>query len=586
MKHGSLLCFGVVLVLALGLSLGSSPLAAQAPAKPGLGALTVHVRDAAGVPQLGASVQLVSEIPGLTASYQFLTNTNGSFSSEKVLPGIYTVRVTLAGYLPSVEKHIRIASNLSTAVRVELESMFATLEQLRRPPSGSPSDADEWKSVLRAGAGLRPILQWNEDDPAGARPVAFVVENHQFRPKARVEWTEGSRRPGSISNLSAAPATMFAYDQRIDGSNHVVFAGQASYDGESPAGGIAAVWLPAGSYATGSRSVIVFREAKIGTDGPVFRGGRLDQSTTLSLGDRVLLRAGGEYVFVGVASTASALRPRINLETRIADEWYGNLIYAAIPVGGQVLDAEHYASEIPSTLSSALNELDAFPALLWRRNRPVLEDGRHEEVNLEHKLGSKGSLQFAAFHDNNSHVALFATGNSLPSAEYFQDFYSKGFAYDGGASNSWGGRVALREKLSEDIELTAVYSIGGALVPATGIESTPHDILRTERKNSVAASMSAKVPKAGTKVTVGYKWVEGNPISRVDPYGESLYQLNPYLHVGVRQPLPRFLLGRWEAVAECDNILAQGYRPLNTVDGPLVVVPAFRSFRGGLSLQF
>jgi hypothetical protein len=62
--------------------------------------------------------------------------------------------------------------------------------------------------------------------------------------------------------------------------------------------------------------------------------------------------------------------------------------------------------------------------------------------------------------------------------------------------------------------------------------------------------------------------------------------MNPFLHVGIRQTLPKFALGRWEASAECDNLLAQGYVPMSTRYGQVYLVPQFRSFRGGLSLQF
>ena len=105
-------------------------------------------------------------------------------------------------------------------------------------------------------------------------------------------------------------------------------------------------------------------------------------------------------------------------------------------------------------------------------------------------------------------------------------------------------------------------------------------------RHSLAAKVSAKLPRAGSNLSVGYKWVNGLSVSRVDPYGESFYQINPYLYIGIRQPLPWFALGRWEANAECDNLLAQGYVPLNTPDGSVLLIPAFRSFRGGVSLQF
>jgi hypothetical protein len=183
-------------------------------------------------------------------------------------------------------------------------------------------------------------------------------------------------------------------------------------------------------------------------------------------------------------------------------------------------------------------------------------------------------------------VALFGKGNDLPGGEYFHDFYSRGFAYDGGSSVTWGGRAALRERITDDLELTAIYAFSGALAPVTTPEGPLRDALRTMPRQSATLKVSSRIPLSGTRVTAGYKWINGTSLSRVDPYGESLYDVSPYLHVGIRQPLPWTLLGRWEANAECDNLLAQGYVSMASTDGQIVLVPAFRSFRGGLSLQF
>jgi hypothetical protein len=538
---------------------------------------------------LGATVAILSETPGAAATYLFLTNTEGTFNGEKLAPGAYTVRVTLAGFLPFLEKHIQISPNLTTTVRIQLESMFASIEQLRRPPAASAAEADDWKWVLRSAPGLRPVLHWNEPDPAGSITSSIVVEQNVHRPLGIVALTDGARRPGSVSNVAAAPSTAFAYDQKIAGSNHIVFAGQITPDEESPAGGIATVWLPTGSAESGPSSTMVLREAKLGTNGLTFRGVRLDQSETVALGSRFLLRAGGEYVLVGLGAPASGLRARVKLETRVTSSWYVDAIYAALPNGTTPNDALNAALEgmdTPGVLADALNQLDAFPALLMRGGHPVLESGRHEELAAERKLGARGVFQMAAFHDNYSHVALFGRGNSLPPEEFFQDFFSRGFAYDGGASNDWGGRVALREKLSDDLELTAIYAFSGALVPVAEMDGGLREGLRTTQRQSVATKITARIPQTGTHLSAGYKWINDTALSRVDPYGEAAYQVSPYLNVGIRQPLPRMLFGRWEASAECDNLLAQGYFSLNTRDGQLLLVPAFRSFRGGVSLQF
>jgi len=87
-------------------SLAAIPAAAQA--KPVPGKLAGVVRDAAGTPQMGASVELISEAMGVAASHSFLTNTQGMFRGDKLAPGFYTVRVTLAGFL----QHLKNTSAL------------------------------------------------------------------------------------------------------------------------------------------------------------------------------------------------------------------------------------------------------------------------------------------------------------------------------------------------------------------------------------------------------------------------------------------------------------------------------------------
>jgi hypothetical protein len=342
--------------------------------------------------------------------------------------------------------------------------------------------------------------------------------------------------------------------------------------------------LPTGTLGAGPHTALVLREAKLGPQGRTFRGVRIDQGGALTLGNRTVLRYGGEYVLVGLGAAASSIRPRAELDIRISDDWSTALIVASMPSGPAPLEASD--AQPGGALAAALNELDAFPALLWRGGRPVLESGRHEELAAERKMGTRGKLQIAGFHDDNRHVAVFGRGEDLPAADYFQGYLSDGFAYDGGASSSWGTRVALREKFDGDVELTAIYSFGGGLAPVDGTDGSLRDRLRTTQRHSFGASVSAKVPRVGTKVNAGYKWVNGVTVSRVDSYGESLFQFDPYLHLSVRQPLPKFTLGRWEAIADCNNVLAQGSVSMASRDGHLVLLPAFRTFRGGLSVQF
>jgi hypothetical protein len=570
------------LVLAVAFSLvGANPAVAQLKSVQGI--LSGVVRDTAGTPQLGASVQVIPESGTSATAIGFLTNTQGIFRGEKLAPGLYTVRVTLAGFLPTLEKHVRVTANLTTLVRIQLESMFASLEQLRRAPASTATEADDWKWVLRSASSVRPVLQWVDQDPLGT--VTADADSVPSDPShGRLEFTDGARRPGSVSNLPASPATAFAYDQQLGSASRLLLAGLVSYDGESPAGGIATVWLPTGSLGAGPHTALVLRESKLGDMGPSFRGVRLDQGGSLALGTRAVLEYGGEYVLVGLGRSASSLRPRMELDTRLSDDWHASLIFASMPSGPDPI--ETLDGENANTLAAAMNELDAFPILMWRAGRPVLESGFHEELSAERKLGPNSKLQVAAFHEDNSHVAVFGRGSNLPAADFFQDIYSNGFSYDGGSSSSWGTRAAYREKLGNDVELTALYAFAGALTPSSAAAGPLRELFRTAGRHSAGGKVSARVPHLGTRVTAGYQWVSGTTLTRVDGFGEALFDMEPYLHVGVHQRLPKFGPGRWEANAECDNLLAQGYVTLNSADGRVTLMPAFRTFRGGLSLQF
>ena len=581
MKQERLRALGALILTAMVSTLTAMPVAAQS--KPLPGKLAGVVRDAAATPQMGASVELIPEAVGLTVLHGFLTNTQGVFRGDKLVPGLYTIRVTLAGFLPTLEQHVRVSSNVTTVVRIELESMFASLDQLRRMPANSTANADDWKWVLRSASTMRPVLEWVDGGTLSAATID-ADSGKPHPPRVRMEFTDGARRPVSASTIASSPATAVAYDQKLGGTGRVILAGQMSYDNDTPAGGIATVWLPTGTLGAGPHTALVLREAKLGPVGPVFRGVRLDQGGALMLGDHTVLRYGGEYVLVGLGAAASSLRPRAELNYRISDDWSTALLFASMPAGPGPLEA---SDALPGgALAAALNELDAFPALLWRQGRPVLQSGWHEEIAAERRIGTRSKLQMAGFHDDNRHVAVFGRGNDLPTTDYFLDNFSNGFAYDGGSSSSWGTRVAFREKLDGDMELNALYSFGGALAPSDNTDGLLRDMLRTVPRHSLGAGISAKVPRLGTRVLTGYKWVSGVTVSRVDGYGESLFQMEPYLHLMVRQPLPKFALGRWEAIADCNNLLAQGYVSTGSRDGHVVLVPAFRTFRGGLSVQF
>jgi hypothetical protein len=561
---------GWVFVVVLGL-------AASAAAKQGYGTISGVVLDPSGTPQMGASVWLISEDSGGRTVAQFLSNQHGAFFTDHLKPGEYAVRVSVAGFLPAMERHVAVISNLTTLLRVQVETVFSSLDTLRRKPD-APAEQDDWKWVLRSSTATRTILQWDDTgNGIVSKTLGADLPNPQ-RPRALVQVTNGALRPGSASNFPNAPVTAVSYDQQLGSLGRVLVAGQMGYD-RGASTSFASVWLPSGIAGTGPETVFIWRQSKFGAEGMEFRGMRIDHTEQLTLGDRFQLRAGAEYLRAGIISSISSLRPHAQLNARLTPSLTASLIVAANP------PSEQWGRT--GALESAIGELDSLPPVLFHNGSPVLEGGWHQELSVRRKMGSQSTFEVAAFHDSTRDQAIFGTG-ATASPEFVQDAFSPAFLYDGGNSSSWGTRAAYRQKLCDDLEVAAIYAWAGALSPGGELNTTFSDLrdsFATRNHHSLAARISGKIPQSGTHFSASYKWISGTALSRMDQFGEAAYQMDPNLHLSIRQPLPGFN-GRWEALADFSNILAQGYVTVNGQDSRMMLVPILRSFRGGVSFQF
>lgn len=552
-------------------------LAASATAKPGFGTISGVVLDPSGTPQMGASVWLISEDSGSRIVAQILSNQHGTFFTDHLKPGQYGIRVSVAGFLPAIEHHIAVMSDLTTLLRVQVETVFSSLDTLRQK-SDTPAEKDDWKWVLRSSAATRTILQWDDTGSEIASNTLGADLPDAQRPRALVQVSNGAMRPGSALDFPNTPATAVSYDQQLGDLGHMLVAGQMGYD-RGASGSFAGVWLPSGDAENGSETVFVWRQSKFGAEGMEFRGMRIDHTERIALGDRFLLKVGGEFLRAGIISSVSSLRPHAQLNAKLSTNLTAALILAANP------PSEQWGRT--GDLESAIDELDSLPAVLFRNGSPVLEGGWHQEVSVKRKIGSQSTFEIAAFHDSSRDQAVFGTGASA-SPEFIQDSFSSAFLYDGGNSNSWGTRAAFRQKLSDDLEVAAIYAWAGALTPGGDLNAATSDLrdsFTTSNHHSVAARISGKISQSGTQFSASYKWISGTALSRMDQFGEAAYEMEPNLHLSIRQPLPG-LNGRWEALADFSNLLAQGYVTVNGQDSRMMLVPVLRSFRGGVSFQF
>src|SRR6185437_8905429 len=508
----------VVSILGL-LAAAISPLAAASRS----GKISGRVLDDSGVPQMGATVLISPDALSPAAPVRLLTNAEGRFTSSALLPGSYIVRVSLAGFLPALRSNVVVNSRRTTNVQISMGSIFSGFANLRQRPNQSPENG-EWSWVLRSASATRPVLRWHRDSSSSSANPFTEIALRSRETHSRVDVTSGAR-PGSANSFSDSPATSVAYQENVGASGELLLAGQVSYVSQTTNGGFAAIWLPSGDRRDGPSTSVVVRQSRLGLGGPTVRAMRVDQQGALAITDNVSLRYGAEYILAGLgAATTTGIRPRAELAMRISPGWQASALLASRPW-------PEASPEATAPLESALDSLDALPTVLFRDGRPILESGWHEELAVEHLLRHHGRIILAGFHDGSRDMAIFGKGNAVSNnPDYIQDFFSNGFAYDSGSSDSLGARAVYQQKIREGLMATVVYAYAGALAPLalTAPSASLRDDLATRYRHSVAGTVSAKVPYTKTRITTGYKWINGTVVSRQDEFGEAFYGIDPY----------------------------------------------------------
>lgn len=568
LRIAALFFFGILLA-------ASSSLAAH-----NFGKLTGFVADPGGSPQMGATVWLTPEFAGGRA-IELLTDENGIFVSQRLRPGLYSVRVTLAGFMPSFQDHINVGASVDTSVHIELASIFFSLDQLRKK-SSKPAEPDDWKWVLRTASSSRPVLQLRDGTVVIANRSA--VENDDER-RVSVELNNGSVRPGSSSALPGYLGTAVSYDQSLGAAGKLLMAGEVNYDDATPGvfgGSAAAIWLPRGKFGEGPETTLTVRQIRLGDSGRSIRAMRFEHSEQMALVDHVVLEYGGEYLSGGyIGAVSSSLRPHARLGIRLSPHWDTAFLVETDP------DAYGLRTDM-SGENPAIDAMQAGPRIIWGNGHPILNGGWHEEFAVRHDVGTRGQIESAVFRDDSRHQAVYGTvvdsSNSSASG-----VFPGALAYDGGAAGFWGTRLVYREKLADNLEVAGVYALAGALAPGDQIASAAdfREALQARYRNSIAARVAGKLPKSKTQLAASYKWIDGTVVTRQDIYSEVTMAIDPNLSLSIRQPLPSFRrAGHWEALADFRNMLSQGYVSLESADGRMLVMPVERSFRGGVSFQF
>ena len=208
----------------LGLLLVALALPVLAADRPGYASVSGYVRSAAGVPQMGAMVEVLGSA---AHSFKVFTDENGFYSASGLLPGIYNIKAYSPSFLPALRERVGLTPGSSVLVDLKLSGLFEAI-QLPAMRGTAAGQDDDWKWVLRS-ASNRPILRMLED--GSVAPAAESADpNHEL--KGTLSFVAGSASEGfgSASDMS----TVFSVEKSLFSAGTMAFQGDVGYGNGSP----------------------------------------------------------------------------------------------------------------------------------------------------------------------------------------------------------------------------------------------------------------------------------------------------------------------------------------------------------------
>jgi hypothetical protein len=519
----------------------------------------------------------VVEIVGTAArTWTVFTDGAGFYYASDLVPGLYTVKVSAASFLPAWRDKVGLHPGTSTHLNITLNTL---LNAMRVGPLRGTADDDDWKWTLRSVAN-RPVLRVFDDPTLSA-------DKSDRNLTGSLSFLAGSAAGGYGSGSDMN--TGFSVERSVFSTDRVGLSGNVGYGDGLPDSVLRATYshqLPDGSGPSMGVAIRRFAPSDPNLHDASLQSLALSGADDLSLGDVVELKFGSELQTIQFLGRVTAFRPYGSLDLHVSPNTVVGYSYAtSLPT---LRDDKAFDSE-PADLNGGLNQSD--PRISVSNFSQQLESAHHQELNVSRRIG-RNNMQLAVFSDRVENTALLGTGEVTAAGGFLlPDSYSDTFTYAGGTLATHGLRLVLERKLYADLSATLDYACGDVLdlaKPDVEIQNAGQ-FISTQRRQAVAAKFSGSIPRTHTRWIASYRWVNGSALTPVDMFNASPGQSDAFLNLFVRQPIPTmgFLPAHMEAVIDLRNLLAQGYVPVMGQDGQTVYfVQSARAVRGGVTITF
>jgi Carboxypeptidase regulatory-like domain len=589
---------------------------AQSPAAdlslPVTGNLLGSVTDAGGTPQMGATVLLFNKYERLIE--KVLTTPDGRFAFAGLPTDLYSVRVSLASFLPASRDRIAVKAGFDSLLQIHLATLFSTVELTYAVPSGAMTE--DWKWVLRSSPATRPITRLLDEDP---KTSSAAMHPHIFSgTHAMLSLSGGDGGLIDFDSAQGDVGTGFALSTNIMGKNQLQVGGSFGQNTSfGPAVmGLCAIYSRDPDSGFGEPPEITFTLSQLSLTGGQLGGqntapgsglaGSLPPVRTMSLSIYEVADLTGnlhlEYGITGESVDYLQHTTRISPFARAtlkAGE-LGDLIVSYSDGGRPDELAAHQQSQAAAEgntgedLISTVNTLARLPQLSERNGQLELQRAQNYELGYA-KTTTSRTYAVSAFHEDVSNGRINVAGDTsaLDPGDLLSDGASMTSAYNIGHYNRNGYLASVNQRVTASLDLAIAYGrMGGFTVDANGLGESgaiQEKFLDLKNHNFATANFQARAPVSGTYIAANYGWFDSGSIIPRHIFTTQNINTQPGLNVIIRQPLPSLfgLPGRLELTADLRNLLAQGYLPLDPGNGRrLLIVQSPRAIRGGLNFIF
>ncbi len=537
----------------------------------GAGASSVSgtVSDSAGVPQIGAQVQLLRSDMSVVASVS--TDSRGRFLIASLMPGRYALKAMGPSFLPALRENVRLVRG-STVVNLTLNTLYEVIQWLPADPRDGASQKDDWAWTLRSAAN-RPLLRWLEDGPlmvvsdgSGAAPklkarLMATGQEGSFgesgeRITAAVEDTPNDSRE-LLARVDFAPDTDEGMESMLGFRQDLGFAGSVE--------SVAAISIEPEIEGAGNQGLEV---------------AAVRSEEDMHLGPALEAEVGSNEMVGRLAGPAP------------------NTVTAALPFAtvqwGNGDTRIHYRMATMIQDQGDNEAAAGLPALAERNGNLVIERGLHQEIGWQRTTNASG-MAILVYSDHVADPVLQALchfGAADPAvAGVLFDPASGLMRAAGPAFSAAGVQASVERRMPGGNQIRLSYRSGDALVmPALAQPASLGQLLalaHPHRAQTYAIALSGTLDGTGTQWRASYSWQSDDTVTEVAPFAQDVSA--PFFNIHLAQPIhvTRDGSAGLEALIDVRNLLAEGYRPYILSDGSLLLFAQDqRAVRAGLAFTF